>query len=79
MPSSIVGFWKLLDALKYNAEQHPDADPRDLEPEVKLAKLIPLKILEENDDSQTARQLIEILLNDVTEYSNVDYLKHVYG
>ena len=46
---------KLLDALKFSAEQNPNADPRALEPELKLAKLIPLTILDENSDSLTAR------------------------
>jgi hypothetical protein len=68
------GLWKLLDALNYSAEHHPNADPRNLEPKVKLAKLIPLKILEDNSDSLTALQLTEILLNDVTEHNNVAYL-----
>ncbi len=59
-----------LDALKLNAEQNLGfADPRDLEGNVKLAKLIPLWVLEENADGMTARQIIEVFLNDVTEYS----------
>jgi len=72
------GLWKLLDALRFSAEQNPNGDQRDLDPEVKLSKLIPLKILEDNSDRLTARLLIEIMLNDVTKYSNVVYLKYVH-
>jgi hypothetical protein len=44
------GLWKRLDELRFSAEQNPNADQRDLDPEVELSKLIPFKILEDNSD-----------------------------
>ncbi len=75
-----LGLLKLLDALILRPEQNPGfADPRDLEGDVKLAKLIPLKVLEDNANDLSARQIIEVLLNGFTEYNDVVYFKHVYG
>ena len=49
------GLWKLLDALRFRCEQEPHANQRDLDLEVKLSKLIPLKIFEDNSDQLIAR------------------------
>jgi hypothetical protein len=80
MAASRISCLLLLVDLKFNADTNPgSADPRDLEGDVKLSKLIPLKVFEENVDNLTACQIVEALPIGVTEYSNVVYLKLVCG
>ncbi len=45
---------------------------------VKLDKVIPLQVLEDNAYRVTARRIVEDKFIDVMEYNNAVYLKHVY-
>ena len=57
----------------------PACDPAFLEKDVKLQQLIPLDVLKEKKGGLSIRWLMEILFNDINEFSTDVYLRHVHG
>ncbi len=48
-------------------------------PDVQLARLVPLAVLEDNISTYSVGQILEMSLNYVHEASHAVYLKHVYN